>query len=202
MRSAPVSEVGAEAPAPLEGGATFPLSHRMFRLFWGLTWLLLASWTPPPMVAWRRLLLRLFGARIARHANVYGSAQIWYPPNLEMEDFACLGPRVNCYCMAPIKLASYALASQGSYLCGGGHDIHGDDFMLTTKPITLGERSWVAAEAFVGPGVSVGEGAVLGARGVTFHDLEAWTTYVGNPAQPVGRRRRASDAKKASRSAR
>jgi len=96
---------------------------------------------------------------------------------------------VNCYCMAPIKLRRYALASQGAYLCAGSHDIHGGDFVLVTKPITLEERAWVAAEAFVGPGVTVGEGAVLGARAVAFRDLEPWTAYVGNPAQPSGSRR-------------
>jgi putative colanic acid biosynthesis acetyltransferase WcaF len=49
-------------------------------------------------------------------------------------------------------------------------------------------QAWVAAEAFVGPGVTVGEGAVLGARGVAFKALEPWTVYAGNPAQPLKKR--------------
>ena len=57
-----------------------------------------------------------------------------------------------------------------------------------TRPITIGEQAWVAAEAFVGPGVNVGCGAVLGARGVAVRNLEGWTVYAGNPARPVGKR--------------
>ena len=52
----------------------------------------------------------------------------------------------------------------------------------SARPITIGARAWVAAEAFVGPGVTVGEGAILGARAVAMRDLEPWTVHSGNPA--------------------
>jgi putative colanic acid biosynthesis acetyltransferase WcaF len=78
--------------------------------------------------------------------------------------------------------------SQGAHLCTGSHDIVDPNFPLVTKPIIIEAYAWIAAEAFVGPGVTVGEGAVLGARGVTFRDLSPWTVYVGNPAKPVHQR--------------
>jgi putative colanic acid biosynthesis acetyltransferase WcaF len=61
-------------------------------------------------------------------------------------------------------------------------------FQLIAEPITIGKNGWIAAEAFVGPGVTIGDGAVLGARGVTFHDLDPWTINIGNPALCVGKR--------------
>lgn len=173
---------------PLEGGPTFTLRHRAFRAVWSLTWLVLASWTPPFMNAWRLLLLRLFGADVASTAKIYGSARIWYPPNLRVGPFACIGPRVIVYCMAPISLGAYALVSQGAHLCGGTHDIDDPHFQLRASPITIGVRAWVAAEAFVSPGVEVGEGAVLGARGVATSDLKPWMVYRGNPATLFRRR--------------
>lgn len=172
-----------------ESGASFTLRQRLFRLAWNATWLLLASWTPPPLQGWRRLLLRLFGARLAPTSVVYGSARIWYPPNLELGRFACIGPRVNVYCMAKITLGDYAIASQGAHLCAGTHDIEDVHFQLTARPITIGCRAWVAAEAFVGPGVQIGEGAVLGARAAAFRDLEPWMVHLGNPAAAVKPRR-------------
>ena len=175
-----------------EGGATFSLSNRLFRAAWSVTWLLLAAWTPPPLRAWRRLLLTTFGAKLARGANVYASARVWYPPNLVMEPFACLGPKVTCYCMAPIRLGAYALVSQGGHLCAGTHRIDDPDFQLVARPIRIGENAWIAAEAFVGPGVTVGEGAVLGARAVAMRDLEPWTVYSGNPAATLRARSRAA----------
>ena len=56
------------------------------------------------------------------------------------------------------------------------------------KPIVIEDRAWVAAEAFVGPGVTIGEGAVVGARGCVFKDVEPWTVVGGNPARFIKQR--------------
>jgi putative colanic acid biosynthesis acetyltransferase WcaF len=173
----------------MTGGPSFSLSHRLLRAVWSVTWLLLASWTPPPLHGWRRLLLRLFGARIAATARVYGSARVWYPPNLEMGEHAVIGWRALCYNMAPIRIGDFAIVSQHSFLLAGGHDVDDPNFQLVVKPIVLSARSWVAACAVVGPGVTLGEGAILGAAGVAFRDLDPWTVYAGNPARPLRSRR-------------
>ncbi|TMV83883.1 putative colanic acid biosynthesis acetyltransferase [Thioclava sp. BHET1] len=167
------------------GRATFGLGNRLFRLFWALIWLLLARWTPPQMRGWRRLLLRLFGAQIHGTAGVRGSARIWYPPHLKMGPFASIGPGVNCYNQGRIEIGAYTVISQGAYLCTGTHDINAPEFHLLTRPISIGANAWICAEAFVGPGVSIGDGAVLSARGAAFRNLDAWTVYQGNPAAPV-----------------
>ena len=172
----------ASVSRPTEGGATYPLAHRLYRLAWILTWALLASWTPPQMRGWRRLLLRIFGAKVASTAGIYGTARIWYPRNFEIGDHSFVGPDTIIYCMAPILIGDHALVSQGAHLCGGTHDFRDPHFQLIARRITIGSRAWIAAEAFVGPGVTVGEGAVLGARAVATRDLEPWTVYSGNPA--------------------
>ena len=170
-------------------GYSFTFRRRMYRFAWVLCWALLASWTPPQARRWRRFLLRLFGAKIAPNANIYSSARIWSPANLIVDDYACIGPRVTIYSMAPITFERYALASQGAHICAGTHDIESQGFQLNAYPIVIKYRAWVAAEAFVGPGVTLGEGAVLGARACAFSDLEPWTVYVGNPARPLRPRR-------------
>ena len=172
------------------GVSPFPLRHRLFRAAWNITWLLLASWTPPPMDGWRRLLLPLFGARIGRGARIYGSARIWYPPNLEIGDHAVLGWRVNCYSQGRIVLEPHANVAQFAHLVTGSHEVDDPSFRLFTRPIRICRNAWVASNAFVGPGVTVGEGAVLGASGAAFKDLEPWTVYGGNPARPLRRRKR------------
>ncbi len=171
-----------------KGGPSFSLSNRLFRALWNVTWTLLASWTPPPFGAWRRFLLTLFGARMGVASDVRGSAKVWYPPHLQMGDRSLLAARVNCYNMAPISLGERALVSQGAHLCAGSHDIRTRDFQLIAKPIHIGADVWIAAEAFVGPGVTLGEGSVLGARAVAFKSLEPWGVYAGNPAEFVKRR--------------
>jgi putative colanic acid biosynthesis acetyltransferase WcaF len=180
-----MSTLDARTSNPTEGGPSFSLKNRLLRGVWGITWLLLAAWTPPPLRAWRRFLLRLFGAML--YTFTPGPMQA-LRSNLKLERNACIGPGVNVYNMAPITLGEYAIASQGVHLCAGTHDIEDEHFQLKSRPITLGKRAWVAAEAFVGPGVTIGEGAVLGARGCAFRDLEPWTVYTGNPAQPLRKR--------------
>ncbi|MCA1392267.1 putative colanic acid biosynthesis acetyltransferase [Bradyrhizobium sp. BRP20] len=176
--------IDAKISKPLDGGASFSLSNRLQRAMWNVTWLLLASWTPAPMHGWRRALLRLFGAKMGARTDVRGSARVWYPPHLTMEERCILAEGVNCYNMAPITIRSGTIISQRAHLCAGGHDIDDPNFQLVAQPIVIERNCWVAAEAFVGPGVRMGEGAVLGARGVTFKDLEPQMVYVGNPAMP------------------
>jgi putative colanic acid biosynthesis acetyltransferase WcaF len=170
---------------PLEGGQTFPLRFLVIRTLWDVTWLLLGAWTPPPLAAWRRLILRLFGAKVSSTALVYGSTRIWYPGHLELRDYCQVGPGATLYTMAKITIGEYAIVSQGAHLCTGSHDIESEFFQTIAKPIHINPRAWIAADAFVGPGVVVGEGAVLGACGVAFRDLEPWTVYAGNPAKLI-----------------
>jgi putative colanic acid biosynthesis acetyltransferase WcaF len=179
----------AKQSNPREGGPSFSLKHRLLRLGWGIVWGLFGRWTPVPLHGWRRFLLRCFGAKIDGTAKVYPGVKIWYPPNLSMDAYACMAGGVNCYSMDRIELGKYALVSQGAHLCSGSHNIDSPEFQLFTKPIMIADNAWIAAEAFVGPGVKVGEYAVLGARAVAFRDLAAMTVYAGNPAQALRKRK-------------
>jgi len=161
----------------------FPLGHRLFRALWSVTWTLLAAWTPPQLYLWRSLLLRLFGAKVGRQVRVYGTARIWYPPNLTLDDGAVIGGHAIIYCQAPIHLGRDAIVSQHAHLISGSHDIDSPGLPLVLRPIAIGPDAWVCAGAMVGPGTALGAGAVLGAGGVAFSDLADWTVHVGNPAR-------------------
>ncbi len=176
------------SPSTPSGEPTFSLGNRLFRAIWILTWALFAAWTPPPLHPWRRLVLRLFGARLGKGARVYSSAKILYPPHLTMGDHAVLGPHTVCYCMDRVTLGNHVTVSQYTHLVTGTHSTEERNFQLVTKPIQIEDQAWIAAGAFVGPGVTIGEGAVLGARGVAFGNLAPWTIYVGNPAQAIRQR--------------
>lgn len=173
----------AQDSRPLEGGASFPLSNRLTRVVWGLTWLLLARWTPPPLHGWRRLVLKAFGARVAPGAKVHASVSVWLPANLELGANTLVGPGARLYNQGLITIGARTVISQGAYLCASTHDIHDPHFQLVVRPILIGEQCWVAADAFVGPGVTMGDRAVLGARGALFGNAEADGVYSGNPAQ-------------------
>lgn len=178
-------------PLPANEGGTgpsFSVGNRFARSVFTLVWALGASWTPPPFHVWRVALLRLFGARIGQGVRLYGTTKIWLPSNLEIEDGALIGPRVRLYNQGRVFIGKGAVLSQGSHVCASSHAVHDPNFQLILRPVRISTHAWVAADAFVGPGVTVGEGAVLGARSVAFTDLAAWTIYRGNPAEMIGRR--------------
>lgn len=167
------------------GGPSFSRRNRMERALFQLVWALAAAWTPPPLHRWRLSILRLFGARIGRDVRLYGSTRTWHPAHLTIGDGAIVGPRVNLYNQGRITIGAGAVVSQGAHICASSHDPSDPAFQLILRPILIGDRAWVAADAFVGPGVTVGEGALLGARGAAFRDLAPWTIFGGNPAVAI-----------------
>ncbi len=175
----------ARTTRPLQGGPSFTLGNRVLRVVWGLAWLVLCRFTPPPLHGWRRLVLRLFGARVGRSARVHASVAIWLPANLELGEDCLIGPRVRLYNQGRISIGDRTVVSQGAHICASSHDARDPHFQLVLRPVSIGAGCWVAAEAFVGPGVTMGAGSVLAARGALFHDAEPDTIYRGNPAAAI-----------------
>lgn len=161
------------------------ISNKLARAGWyGVYWLLFRL-TPPPLHAWRAMLLRCFGANIGKRVKVYGSARIWAPWNLSMGDDSCIGPGVDCYCVDRVALGAGAIVSQRSFLCTATHDYQQPGLPLSTAPIVIDNNAWVTAEVYVGPGVTLHEGSVALARAVVVKDVEAWAVVAGNPAVKV-----------------
>lgn len=161
------------------------LENKIARTLWGIVWLIFYRPTPRSLHVWRALLLRLFGARLGRAVHPYPSARIWAPWNLEMGDHACLSEGVDCYCVDKIRIGAHSTVSQYSFLCTASHDYTQASMPLVTAPITIGEWVWITADVFVGPGVTIGDGAVVTARSSVFNDLPPWMVARGNPAVPV-----------------
>lgn len=168
--------------------------NRVARIAWKVVWLLLFRPTPRFLHPWRCFLLRLFGAKLGKRVHPYPSARVWAPWNLEMGDDACLSEEVDCYCVDMIRIGSNTTVSQYSFLCSASHDYSSEDMPhmpLVTAPITIGNRVWIAADVFVGPGVHIGDGTVVTARSSVFGDLPAGMVARGNPAVAVKPRRSA-----------
>jgi putative colanic acid biosynthesis acetyltransferase WcaF len=164
------------------------LSNKLVRVLWGIIWLIFFRPSPRILHGWRRFLLRLFGAKIGKGVHPYPSAKIWAPWNLEMKEHSCLSEAVDCYCVDKITIGAHSTVSQYSFLCTASHDYTNPQMPLITAPITIGEKVWVAADVFVAPGVTVGDGAVIGVRSSVFKDIPPWTVVAGNPAKILKKR--------------
>lgn len=172
---------------PLQYFARPSLANRLARLAWKIGYFSLFRFTPTPLHGWRRQVLRLFGAKIGSRVVIYPSARIWAPWKLEVEDEVTIGWDCELYNVATIRIGHGAIVSQHGYLCTASHDLR-NQFQLMAAPINIEVKAWIAADAFVGPGVVVGEGAVVGARCVVTRSVEAWSIVAGNPASVIGYR--------------
>src|SRR6266478_1633072 len=154
------------------------------RLLWAFgQWLFRLS--PRPCFAWRRAVLRCFGASVGKHVNTYASTRIYFPWNLTVGDWSALGEEVFIYNLGPVTIGSRATISHRAHLCAGTHDYRRPDLPLLKPPIKIGDQAWICADAFIGPGVTVGEGAIVGARAVAMRDVAPWSIVSGNPARRV-----------------
>jgi len=161
------------------------LSNKLGRIAWQIVWLVLFRPTPRVFHAWRCFLLRLFGANLGKSVHIYPSAHIWAPWNLEMGDHSCIGERVDCYSVGKIHIGAYSTISQYCFLCSSSHDYTLAEMPLIFSPIFIGENVWITADVFIGPGVTIGEGAVVTARSSVFSNIPPWVVASGNPARPA-----------------
>ena len=143
--------------------------------------------SPRVLWGWRRMILRLFGASVGRQVHVYPSVKITMPWNVSFGESCAVGDDVRLYALGPISLGPRSTISHGAHICAGTHDYTRADIPLVKSPISIGTGVWVCADAFVGPGVTVGPYAIIGARAVAVTDVEEWTIVAGNPAKFIKR---------------
>jgi len=155
----------------LAGRVLWDLAHPLFAL------------SPRPFWGWRRVLLRRFGAHVGHDVHIYPTALISIPWNLSIGDESAVGERAILYALGPITIGRRATISQGAHLCAGTHDYRAPTMPLLKRPIAIGDESWVCADAFIGPGVTVGQRTIVGARAVVMKSFGPSLVLGGNPAR-------------------
>jgi putative colanic acid biosynthesis acetyltransferase WcaF len=144
--------------------------------------------SPRFLYGWRRFLLRLFGAQIGKRVLVRPTAQITFPWRVKIGAFSWIGDDVCLYSLGEISIGMNTVISQKSYLCAASHKYDKNNFPIYTDPIVVGDGCWLATDVFVGPGVTIGNEAVVGARSSVFKDLEGKKVFYGTPAKFIKER--------------
>jgi putative colanic acid biosynthesis acetyltransferase WcaF len=163
-------------------------SEYVARILWRICWFTVWQLCWKRLHPLRPLLLRLFGAKMSLRNEFDRRTWIEIPWNLEMGELCAVGFGATLYNLGPLKIGNRTVISRGAFICGGTHDYTCDSMPLVKTPIAIGSDVWICAEAFVGPGVTIGDGVVVGARAVVVGSVPPWTVVAGNPARMIKRR--------------
>jgi putative colanic acid biosynthesis acetyltransferase WcaF len=139
--------------------------------------------TPHNLHSVRRVILRLFGAKIGKGVSIRPTARITYPWKLEIGDYSWIGDDVVLYSLDRIQIGSHCVISQECYLCTGSHDFKDPAFGLQTAPIIIGNGVWIASDCFIAPKVTIGSNAVIGARSSVFASIPPQQVAWGSPCR-------------------
>jgi putative colanic acid biosynthesis acetyltransferase WcaF len=159
--------------------------QQLGRLLWAIVYRLIFRCTFHNWYGLRASILRVFGARLGRNVRIRRTVKIEIPWNLEIGDDVSIGDEAILYSLGMIRIGARSFLSQYAHLCAGTHDHTSRNYPLIRAPITIGEDCWIAADAFVGPDVTIGDRTVLGARASAFSNLPADMIAVGNPAKAI-----------------
>lgn len=162
--------------------------EKIRRVLWAITEQTIFRYSLHNMNRWRAFLLRLFGARIGKNTMIRRTVQITIPWNLSLGNWSSLGDHAIIYALGKITIGDRTSVSQYAHLCAGTHDYTRIDMPLLRPTITIGDDCWIATDAFVGPGVTIGSATVVGARSSVYKNIPSGKVAVGNPAKVIKER--------------
>lgn len=89
-------------------------------------------------------------------------------------------------CTERITVGDRALIGPGArFFDNPYHGLYERRARPTSRPITIADDVWIASDAIILPGVTIGRGAIVGAHAVVVTDVAAFTVVAGNPARMV-----------------
>ena len=169
------------------GAAKYTKRVLFARVLWGIGKCFFRC-TPRSCFGLRRSILRLFGASVGENVNIYPSALIYFPWNLEIGDDSSIGEWALIYNLGQITIGERTTVSQRVHLCAGTHDYKDPAMQLLTPSIVIGDDAWICADAFVGPSIRIGDHAIVAAVSVVVKDVANSQIVGGNPAKFIKER--------------
>ncbi len=171
---------------------TFLLQHRtkpqLFSRAWVRTWLK-RVWTLPALLGYclQSLRWKLKGARIASSSVISKLTVQGNAANLSIGNCCCLGiTRMQTH--ERVQVGNCVVINDGVRLITGSHDIHSPTYDHVFAPIVIEDHAWIATDAMILKGVTIGRGAVVAAGAVVTKNVRPFSVVGGNPAKEIGSR--------------
>lgn len=162
-----------------------PGAGKLKRLLWYFTNLMVLKNPYNPSSVIKKIVLKIFGAKVGEGVVIKPGVNIKYPWRLTIGNYSWIGENVWIDNLADVTVGDNCCVSQGAMLLCGNHNYKKSTFDLIIGQIILESGSWVGAQSVVCPGVTFHEGAILTVGSVATKDLDSNTIYQGIPAHPI-----------------
>lgn len=174
------ANVRAVLSAPPARRSPWTRHQKLVRLAWGTiarpVW-----WLVPGL---RPALIRAFGGRVGTGCRIARDVEITIPWNVSLGDRVRIGERAILYSLGPITIGDDTVLDYAAHVCAGTHDFTDTRFTLLKVPITIGARCFVGIDAYLAPGITLGDGCVVLPRASVYKSFGEGTTIGGNPGVP------------------
>ncbi len=114
------------------------------------------------------------------------------PGTLRVGRETAIGRSVSISLHSDVTIGSRVAINEGVKLLTGSYNTSGFEWKASAKPIIIKDYTWIAENAIILPGVTIGRGAVVGAGSVVQSDIPDYSIAFGSPARVYPARRPAS----------
>lgn len=154
-------------------------------VLWWLVKLAFIQSTFPWPIWFKKYLLQAFGCKIGKGFYIRPGVNIHFPWKLTIGNNVWLGENTVILNLAEVSISDNVALAHEVYLAAAGHDIRDPRFSYQNRPIRIKSGAWVATRAYIGPGVTIGEGAVVAACACVTKDVPPWQVVAGVPARRI-----------------
>jgi maltose O-acetyltransferase len=137
----------------------------------------------------RLYLYRRVGMKVGNGCVIRRGVYLASPNELQVGDGSFIG-RARLYCTGGVKIGRNVNISDGVVVITAKHDINSPSFEAAYEPIKIEDWAWLATNAIILAGVTVGEGAVVAAGAVVTRDVPPYSVVGGNPATVISERKK------------
>ncbi len=166
------------------------LKSKLYFVMYKLT----ASWLPVSRQLGVARKLRLFWARriaiCGKNVNIEKGA--YFTPEMVIGDNSGVG--VNCEVCGPVSIGKNVMMGPEVVIYTSGHRYDRTDIPMMKQggtepePVTIGNDVWIGRRAMIMPGVTIGDGCVIGAGAVVTKDIPPYCVAGGVPAKIIKKR--------------
>ena len=146
--------------------------------------------TPPSRTTEREAIIREIVGRIGARFVIHSPFRCDFGFNIHIGENFIANFNLSILDEAQVLIGDNVFIGPNTTLCTIIHALDAErrnEGIMQARPITIGDNVWIASNVVILPGVSIGEGAVVGAGSVVTKDVAPRTLVAGNPAHEIRR---------------